>query len=118
MAPLAKSGGDWSTNELLAYNIVVRRQDATHFFGQEPGSIDHLDPNLLSSDEPSTATHLFKETYRFVAYLYLASRSNSGQKSAIDDFAKSTLEVTGFDELGTVLRTRYEIPFTICGDPH
>jgi hypothetical protein len=114
----AKSGGDWSTNELRAYNIVVRRQDATHFFGREPGSIDHLDPNLLSPDDPSTATHLSKETYRFLAYLDLASRSNSGQESAIDDFAKSALEVTGFDELGTVLRTRYDIPFTICGDPH
>jgi hypothetical protein len=69
------------------------------FFGGELGSIDHLDPNLLSSDDPSTTTHLSKETYRFLAYLDLASRSNSGQESAVDDLAKSTLEVTGFDEL-------------------
>jgi hypothetical protein len=83
----AKSGSDWSTNELRAYNIVVQCQDARNFFGGEPGSIDHLDPNLLSSDDPSTATHLSKETYRFLAYLDLASRSNSGQECAIDAFA-------------------------------
>ncbi|KAF8810672.1 hypothetical protein BYT27DRAFT_7221898 [Phlegmacium glaucopus] len=81
----AKSGSDWSKNELLAYNITVQRQD---------------------------------ETYRFLAYLGLASRANAGQESAIGDLAKSVLEVTGFDQIGTILRTRYNIPFTICGDSH
>lgn len=111
-----KSGNDWSANELLAYNITVQRQDTINFFGQELGSIDVLDPNLLSSADPSIITDFTKETYRFLAYLDLASRANSGQESAIHDLAKSVLEVTSFDELGTVLRTRYGIPFTICGD--
>ncbi|KAI0255664.1 hypothetical protein BJV78DRAFT_1177683 [Lactifluus subvellereus] len=79
----AKSGSDWSENELLAYNITVQRQSAIDFFGRE---------------------------------LNLASRPNAGQESAIDDLAKSILEVTDFDEPGTILRTHYDIPYAICGD--
>jgi hypothetical protein len=112
----AKSGSDWSTNELLAYNITVQRQNHTNFFGRELGPIDHLDPNLLSTADPIKSAHFSKETYRFLTYLDLASRANAGQEAAIDDLARSVLEVTGFDELGTILRTRYDIPFTICGD--
>jgi hypothetical protein len=114
----AKSGSDWSTNELLAYNISVQRQNPTDFFGRELGPIDHLDPNLLSTADPTICAHFSKETYRFLAYLDLASRANAGQEAAIHDLARSVLEVTGFDELGTILRTRYDIPFTICGDSH
>jgi hypothetical protein len=113
----AKSGSDWSANELLAYNISVRVENVVEFFGRELGPINHLDSNLLSTADPSTATNFSKETYRFLSYLDLASRANSGQESAIDDFGRSVLEVTGFDEIGTVIRSRYSIPFTICGDP-
>ncbi|KAI0300408.1 hypothetical protein BC826DRAFT_1090390 [Russula brevipes] len=114
----AKSGSDWSTNELMAYNITVRREDVVSFFGHELGPIDHLDANLLSSADPTTAVDFSKATYRFLAYLDLASRANAGQESAIVDLARSVLEVTGFDQIGTILRTRYDIPFTVCGDNH
>ena len=112
----AKSGSDWTSNELLAYNITVQRQDVVTFFGHELGSIDHLDSNLFSSTDPTTAVGFSQETYRFLAYLDLASRANAGQESAIDDLARSVLEVMGFDQRGTVLRSRYDIPFTICGE--
>ena len=36
----------------------------------------------------------------------------------MNDLAKSIHEVTGFDQIGTILRKRYDIPFTICGDSH
>ena len=113
-----KSKNDWSANELLAYNITVQRQGAIDFFGRELDPIDHLDPSLLLSADPSVAADLSKEIYRFLAHLNLASRPNAGQESAVGDLAKSILEVTGFDEFGTILRTRYDIPFTDCGDPH
>jgi hypothetical protein len=111
----AKSGSDWLANELVAYNITVQPQDAVIFFGRELGSIDHLDPNLLSSADP-TISNFSKDTYCFLAYLDLTSHAIRGQETAIDDFAKSVLEVTGFDEVGTILRTRHDIPLTICGD--
>lgn len=114
----AKSASDWTKNELLAYNIQVSSQEAPQFFGREQlGPIDDLDVNLLSTIDPTLAPDFTKETYRFLAYLDLASHSHVGQESAIEDFAKTVLEVTGYDtELGTILRTRYDIPFTICGE--
>jgi hypothetical protein len=114
----AKSRSDWSKNELLAYNITVQLQDVVNFFGHELGLTNDLNPNLFSSADPTIAVDFSKETYRFLAYLDLASRANAGQESAINDLARSVLEVTGFDETGTVLHTRYDIPFTICGDSH
>jgi hypothetical protein len=111
----AKSGMDWSIYELSAYNIIVHRENAVEFFGQhELGPIDHLDPNLLSAADPTIAVD--QNTYRFLSYLGLALCVNYGQESAIDDFGKSVLEVTGFDEKGTILRRCYDIPLTICSD--
>ena len=112
----AKSGNDWSTNELLAYNITVQCQDVSDFFGHELGSIDHLDPNLFSAADPTIALDLSQETYCFLVYLNLASRADAGLESFIVELAKSVLEVTGFDQRGTVLYTGCDIPFTICGD--
>src|SRR5262245_38714014 len=106
-----KSSRDWCTNEVLAYRITLLRQDVSEFFGRELGSIDHLDQNLLSTTDPGSASNFSQETYRFLAYLHLASRAHAGR-----DFARSVLEVMGFDEPGTALRTCYSIPFTICGD--
>jgi hypothetical protein len=91
----AKSGSDWSPNELRAYNITVQQQDLASFFGHELGSIDHLNPYFLSSSDPTI--DFSKETYRFLAYLDLALHANAEQESALDDLARSALEVTGFD---------------------
>ena len=35
---------------------------------------------------------------------------------AIDELWRQLLKVAGFQERGTLLRTRVAIPFTICGD--
>jgi hypothetical protein len=49
-------------------------------------------------------------------YLDLASNANSGQESAIDDFAREILRVLGYEKDDLLLRSRYAIPITICGD--
>jgi hypothetical protein len=99
----AKEASYWSKDTLTAYNITVCAQDAEEFFGRQPGPIDHLDPNLLSTADPASASSFSKETYRFLAHLNLANRTKEmGQH----DFARSILEVVGFDEVrGTILRT-------------
>ncbi|TDL20879.1 hypothetical protein BD410DRAFT_317814 [Rickenella mellea] len=112
----AKSGNDWTTQELIAYNIMVNRQDPLPFFGRKLLSIDHLDSNLFSTADPNTIPDVSKETYCFLAYLDRAMRANSGQESAINDLARSVLEVTGFEKNGAILCTCYGIRFTICSD--
>jgi hypothetical protein len=111
----AKSGSDWTSNELQAYNICVQPLISRVFFGFEPSStLTQLDPDFVSGTLDSEG--LSDHTYRLLQYLNLAAHANSGQESAIDDFAKEVLRVVGFEERGTLLRSRFAIPLTICGD--
>ncbi|TFK78742.1 hypothetical protein K466DRAFT_506815 [Polyporus arcularius HHB13444] len=41
----AKSGSDWTENDLAAYNIQIQYQDAPTFFG-----VDHLPPPAVDQD--------------------------------------------------------------------
>ena len=113
----ARSGSEWTVNELLAYNIAVHRQSSVEFFGFEPSSsLDYLDSHFVLDPLDAPSDDISDHSYRLLQYLDLATRANSGQESAIDDFAKEVLRVIGFEERGTLLRSRYAIPFTICGD--
>ena len=117
-SPAAQNRGAWSTNELFAYNITIQTQSVVAFFGHEPHSIDHLDPNIFPPFNPSTSvpTSIPMETRRFLGYLHLISQP-SAEDSMFNDFANSVLEVTNFEQqIGTILIRRHRIPFTICGD--
>ncbi|KAH9972547.1 hypothetical protein BGW80DRAFT_1313366, partial [Lactifluus volemus] len=79
-----------------------------------------LDPALVNSSLDLDDTNMTDDTYRFLASLDLAT--NTSQETAIDDFARELLRVVGFEERGSILRTRYTIPLTIrtqllmCGE--
>ena len=107
----AKSGGDWTGAELLAYNIAISPTSPDVFFQPNPDpSLDHLDPAILSSNgsDPDVAA-------RYLGYLDLAT--NATQESAIGDFAAATLRLLGFDDQQfSTVATRYIIPLTICGE--
>ncbi|TDL20877.1 hypothetical protein BD410DRAFT_790212 [Rickenella mellea] len=112
----ALSGSDWKQNELKAYNILVQTEDAQTFFNRELLSIDHLDPNLLSTEETNITDNFAPPTAKFLAYLDRALRSYPGEESEIDDLVRSLLNITGYDEAGTTLRTRCNIKLAICGE--
>jgi hypothetical protein len=61
---------------------------------------------------------LSDETHRLLQYSDLASRANTGQESAIDDFAKEILRMLGFEKRDLLFRSRYAIPLLINGDPN
>ena len=116
---IAKSASDWTQGELLAYNISVKHQSSYDFFGFEPDSaLNQVDPQFLSNNLrlDSDNSEVSDETLRLLEYLNLATRVNVGQESAISDFVKEILRILGFEERGTLLRSRYAIPFTISGD--
>lgn len=120
LARSAKSGSDWSSSDLSAYNITVSAQPAHEFFGQQPNDgLQNLDQCFVSAsleDDPSDRHDLPDNTLRLLQYLDLATRANVGQESAIDDLAKELLRVLGYEERGTLLRSRCIIPLEICGD--
>jgi len=113
----AKSGSDWTSNELAAYNITVRRQSAPDFFGYQPNTIpEYLDPEFVHSPVPPNDNIADVATFRILQYIDLATRANATQESAIDDVARELLRLLNFEEKGTLLRSRYAIPFLISGD--
>lgn len=114
----AKSGSDWTANDLLAYNIRVSSQSPDNFYGipLPPAGLSNLDPYLVSGTLSTQG--LSDETYRLLQYLDLASRANAGHESAVNDFTREILRVLGYERRGLLLRSRYAIPLLICGDPN
>jgi hypothetical protein len=115
----AKSGSDWTANDLLANNIRVSSQSADSFYGiplPPLSGLSTLDPHLVSGTLSTQG--LSDETDRLLQYLNLASRAIAGQESAIDDFAREILRVLSYERRGLLLRSRYTIPLLICGDPN
>jgi hypothetical protein len=111
----AKSGNDWSINELLAYRITIKSLLPDQFFrsGADP-SLDHLDPALLTAPPGASNPQLSENTTQYLGYLDLAAVAT--QEGFIDDFARETLRLLGFSGRNLILSTRYIIPLTICGE--
>jgi hypothetical protein len=122
----AKSGGDWTRNDLIAYNIKVSSLLPDQFYGHPLPPITGLtglDPLLVSGTVNTPG--LSDETYRLLQYIDLASRSNSGQEgpppahySMIGDCVREILRLLDYETRGLLLRSRYTIPLLICGDPN
>jgi len=111
----AKSGSDWSRSELLAYNITISSVTPNQFFDKDADpSLDDLDPAILNASPGSDDPSLSEAVVEYLGYLDLAIHAT--QESAINDFAAHTLRLLGFNERKTLVRTRYIIPLTICGD--
>ncbi|KAG2352559.1 hypothetical protein BDR07DRAFT_835242 [Suillus spraguei] len=109
----AKSGSDWTLNDLMAYNITVTPQSPEQFFRQNHGTLlEGVDPFLLNSslDDENISDAVFE----YLGHLDLAT--NATQASFIDAFAQKTLQILGFVERGLILTARHKIPLRICGD--
>ncbi|KAG2367865.1 hypothetical protein BDR07DRAFT_1605858 [Suillus spraguei] len=96
----AKSGSDWTFNDLMAYNITVTPQSPEQFFRQNHGTLlEGVDPSLLNSslDDENISDAVFE----YLGHLNLAT--NATQESFIDAFAQKTLQILGFVERGLIL---------------
>jgi len=110
----AKSGDDWTANELNAYNITVVHQDAATFFERPvmpqpnivPEALTALDPNHVDNDD----------AYELLSHMDFAMSPAPAEESAVDDFAVLLLQALGYTRRGRHYRTRKDIPFVICGE--
>jgi hypothetical protein len=110
---LAKSGNEWTTNELEAYNIVIHEQEQHTFFGGAlpeytgpVGFIEHED-RVQGLDGPSLS---------LIKRLDLAMKILEGEESAVDDFAVELLRATGYETNDTVVRSRKSLRLLMCGE--
>ncbi|KAH9979646.1 hypothetical protein BJV74DRAFT_888074 [Russula compacta] len=111
----AKSGSEWTANELAAYNITVVPQNKDEFFE----TIDFPVP-----DEPSLAGFMAaetrldtedKKTRQLLYYLDLAMGPKIGQEAAVGNFAAELLRGLDYDGANRIAFIRHAIPFLICG---
>ena len=110
----AKSGSDWTSNELLAYNINVVVEDAQTFFQMPNLPAPNVDPKVLTADHYTNAAN--DNAYYFLHGLDLATTPIPAQESAVDDFAMILFRELGYVRQGRTTRTRMNIPLLVCGE--
>ncbi|KAJ3518171.1 hypothetical protein NLJ89_g2 [Agrocybe chaxingu] len=108
------SGSDWTTKELLAFNIRVANASAPAFFASTKLPPAPVSPTILNNlhipDGP-----LSKSDRQFFQYLRAAEHATSGE-SAVDDFAAFILRMLDYDDEDRVVRLRKEISFYMAGE--
>jgi|SRR5712671_747800 len=110
----AKSGSEWTQNDLKSYNISVVYQDSATFFETPELPAPSLDDQILSAQDRNEARNV--ETYAFLRLLDLAMAINPTEESAVDDFAVNLFRSLNYTGIGRVARTRKDIPLFICGE--
>jgi hypothetical protein len=113
----AKSGNEWTENELAAYNIHVREQSLKDFFDVE--AVEDLPDIQASLGTFSTTEDRIDapddDTYRLLHFLDLAHSPKVGQEAAVDLFAEKLLNKLGYAEGRRIIMIRQALPLFICG---
>jgi len=107
----AKSGNEWTIDDLRAYNITIETQDFGTFFGQP---LPTLEPSELltkqSADEIENA-----EDYQVIRFMDLAMDRVPNEESKVAQFTDKLLGVLGYETLAKSVITPQEMPLFICG---
>ena len=112
--PSAKSGSDWTENELHAFNIhVASVGPALFFFGNTVLPPAAISPAILNNVQMPPGP-ISKDDRLFFEYLIDAERSSS-EESAVDDFTVHILRTLDYDNQDRRIRTRKKIPFIMSG---
>ncbi|KAK0186722.1 hypothetical protein F5146DRAFT_935951 [Armillaria mellea] len=102
----AKSGCDWTINELDAYNIKIVPVDPLEFFRLQALSQPQVDPERLEHVE---AMDMIQDRNTELISLL-------GLESAVVDFAVELFRVLGYVQRNRLARTRVDLPLLICGE--
>jgi len=106
----ARSGNDWTLNELDSYNISINQVDTLPFFGMQelPKPSELL--GVLEAGAMQQDRHA-----ELITYLDLAMIPEKGE-TAVDDFAVGLFKSLGYVRRERVTRTRVDLPLLICGE--
>ncbi|KAF9487956.1 hypothetical protein BDN71DRAFT_1403984 [Pleurotus eryngii] len=109
----AKSGSDWTLNDLDSYHISLNQLDPLTFFGVQELPEASVDQELLNNDDATTLQN--DEHAQLLTYLDLAMIPDIGE-TAVDDFAVKLFNILGYTRRHRVARTRVDLPLFICGE--
>jgi len=109
----AKSGSDWSDNELLAFNIRVVDASITAFFNTPELPPPTVSATILNNmDKPDGP--LMKDDHLFFQYMRLVENPRSPE-SRVDDFAAFILRILNYNNEDRVICQRTKISFPMAG---
>lgn len=111
---LAKSGSEWRSNELEAYNISIAFQGAQAFFNETPLPPPSVHLEILTA--PTADDAVDEASYNLLTQLDLAMMPTEPEESAVDDFAVALFHSLGYIHRPRAIRTRKELRFFTCGE--
>jgi hypothetical protein len=110
----AKSGNDWTENDLRAYNIQIQCEDVATFFGDASLPLPEVDEEILTTLEAKDMSSTPN-----TALIRLLDRAMipapDREKSAVRNFAFQLFDILGYMGGDIITRTRRSIPYLICG---
>ncbi|KAF5353350.1 hypothetical protein D9756_007804 [Leucocoprinus leucothites] len=109
----AKSGNDWTRNELAAYRIEIHREDPLIFFGVQALPQPQVDPELLTSLDATQAAS--DSNAELLHLLDMAMTPRSGD-SAVNDFVAGLFRALGYAKRNRVARTQRALSLFIYGE--
>ncbi|KAH9475528.1 hypothetical protein JR316_0012643 [Psilocybe cubensis] len=110
----AKSGNEWTDNELEAYNINITFQDAPTFFGETPLPAPAVSQEVFTALTADDAANDI--AYSLLTQLDLAMMPAEPEESAVVDFAVVLFHSLGYLHRPRAVRTRKKLRLLICGE--
>ncbi|KAF8489171.1 hypothetical protein F5888DRAFT_1910452 [Russula emetica] len=113
----AKSGNDWTENDLEAYNIQLQFEDAATFFGDSirwspgPMPLPEIDEEILTTLDADDM--LYDSNAELINLLDLAM--GFSEEPAVNDFAVELFKRLGYVKRNRVARTQKDISFFNSG---
>lgn len=108
----AKSGHDWTENDLEAYNIELRFEDATTFFGDSILPLPEIDEEILTTLEADDMQ--YDSNAELINLLDLAM--GFSEEPAVNDFTVELFKRLGYVKRNRVARTQKDISFFNSGE--
>jgi hypothetical protein len=109
----AKSGNDWTANDLIAYNISIESQNSASFFEVPALPEPHVPQEMLQRLDPEDTEDI--NTCLTLAAMDLAMNLVPQEESAVDDFTVRLFDMLRYTTRRISVRTRKDIPLFICG---
>jgi hypothetical protein len=107
-----KSGNDWTENDLEAYNIQLRFEDAATFFGDSTLPLPEIDEEILTTLEADDM--LYDSKAELINLLDLAM--GFSEEPAVNDFAVELFKRLGYVKRNRVARTQKDISLFNSGE--
>lgn len=113
----AKSGSEWTSNDLDAFKIRIDTVDFQEFFGIPAIPALRADPMILNHVDAPVGVNLSRDVRLFFRLLRdVVTRDDTVQESFVDDFSLHLLgPILRLDEPNRVLHQLENFHFIMCG---